>query len=199
MKIYKDIEQGTDEWFEIRKGKMTASNAQAIGNNGKGLDSYIIELMSEYYSSEKKEQYTNDHIERGKELESIARNVYELENNVEVEQIGFIEYDKYIGCSPDGLVNHDGGIEIKCINDVAYFKLLLNREKEIDTKYIWQVQMCLLVTGRKWWDLCFYNPNYKESMVIFRIEPDKEKHDALKKGFEIGKNKIIEIQEIFNK
>lgn len=195
MQIYNNIEQGSEEWFEVRKGKLTASHAQAIGNCGKGLDTYIIEMMSEYYSSGEKEQFTSKHIDRGNELEPIARQVYSLEKGVEVEEVGFIEYSEYIGCSPDGLVGEDGGIEIKSIDDTGYFKYLLNGENEIDTKYLWQVQMNLLITGRKWWDLVIYNPNYKKSMLVFRIEPDKEKFEALEKGFKIGIEKILEIKK----
>ena len=55
MKIYKDINQGSPEWFEIRVGKVTASHAQAIGNNGKGLDTYLLEVVSEMFSSSEKE------------------------------------------------------------------------------------------------------------------------------------------------
>jgi len=189
-----NCEQGSEEWFEVRKGKLTASHAQAIGNCGKGLDTYIIEMMSEYYSSGEKEQFTSKHIDRGNELEPIARQVYSLEKGVEVEEVGFIEYSEYIGCSPDGLVGEDGGIEIKSIDDTGYFKYLLNGADEIDTKYLWQVQMNLLITGRKWWDLVIYNPNYKKSMLVFRIDPDKEKFEALEKGFKIGIEKILEIK-----
>ena len=60
MKIHDKIEQGTDEWFAIRKGKMTASHGQEIGNNGKGLNTYIEKLMAEFYSSGEKEFYTNN-------------------------------------------------------------------------------------------------------------------------------------------
>ena len=38
-----DIPQKSDEWFEVKKGKMSASHADTIGNCGKGLESYIIE------------------------------------------------------------------------------------------------------------------------------------------------------------
>lgn len=194
MKIYDNIEQGSEEWFAIRKGKMTASHAQAIGNNGKGLDTYILELMADFYSSGEKEQFSNKHTERGEELEPVARQIYELETGNEVKQVGFIEHNPNVGCSPDGLVGEDGGIEIKAIDDVGYFKYLLNGEKEIDSKYVWQVQMNLLITGRKWWDFIAYNPNYKKSMCIFRITPDKDKFEALEKGFEIGRAKILEIE-----
>lgn len=187
--------QGTQEWFEIRKGKLTASHAQQIGNNGKGLNTYVHELMAEYYSTQEKEQLTNKHIERGLELEPIARDIYELETGNTVTQTGFIELNEYAGCSPDGLVGENGLIEIKCINDTDYFRHLLYGIEEVDTKYLWQVQMQMLVTNRNWCDLVVYNPNFSQSLIIFRIEKDEEKQDALKKGIETGIELIKQIKE----
>ena len=181
MKIYKDINQGSPEWFEIRVGKVTASHAQAIGNNGKGLENYILEVVAEMFSSSEKEHYSNEHTERGNELEPIARSMYELQNDVEVEEIGFAEYNDFVGCSPDGLVGKDGMIEIKCPDDKTYFNLLMN--EKIDNAYIWQCQMNMLILERKWCDLVFYNPNFEKSMKIFRLEPDKEMFSKLKEGF----------------
>lgn len=193
-----NIVQGSEEWFAIRKGKMTASHAQAIGNCGKGLDTYITEIMAEFYSSGEKEQFTSKHIERGNELEPLARSMYELETGNDVTEVGFIEMNEYSGCSPDGLINEDGLIEIKCVDDVSYFKHLLNGIDEVDTKYIWQVQMQLLVTNREWCDLVVYNPNYEKSMCIFRITPDQEKHEQLKKGIAKGIELIKQIKEKIN-
>jgi len=192
MKIH-NLEQRTKEWFEIRKSKVTASHATAIGNCGKGLDTYIIELMAEYYSSGEKEKFSNKHTDRGCELEDQARVIYELTTGQIVNQVGFVEYKDFIGGSPDGLIGDDGGIEIKCIDDIGYFKLLLNGEKEISSDYLWQIQMYLLITGRKWWDFVAYNPNYKKSMFIYRITPDKEKQDRLLEGFKLAEEKIKNI------
>lgn len=195
---YHNFEQGTPEWFEMRKLKMTASHAQAIGNKGKGLETYVYELLADFYSQVQKEHYSNKDTERGVELEPLAREVYELENNVIVNQVGFIELeDEYTGCSPDGLINDDGGLEIKCVNDVSHYKMIVNGEKEIDTKYIWQVQMNLLVTERKWWDLCFYNPNFRKSLIKYRIQRDEEKIIAIREGLQKGKELIINQQKIY--
>ncbi len=191
MKIH-NFEQRSSEWYEIRKGKMTASNAQAIGNCGKGLESYILQVMSEYYEMTPEEKYTNSQLERGIELEEQARDIYEMLNNAKVEQVGFIEGDEYSGCSPDGLIGEDGGLEIKCHNNLTHFKLLL--DKKIDSGYLWQIQMNLFITGRKWWDYMAYNPNFKENMFIERVEPDAEMFDKIKKGLELGKYRINEIK-----
>ena len=190
MKIH-NFEQGTPEWFEIRRGKVTASHAQAIGNNGKGLDTYINQVMAEYFSSAEKEHYSNKDTDRGHELEPIARSIYEMENNVEVSQIGFCELDEFVGCSPDGLVREDGMIEIKCPDDKTYFNILM--EEKIDSGYEWQCQMNMLILQRKWCDLIYYNPNFARSMKIFRLEANPEKFDQLEKGFETAREKIKEM------
>lgn len=192
MIVY-DFEQRTPDWFNIRKAKVTASHATAIGNCGKGLDTYILELMAEYYSSGEKDKFSNKHTDRGCELEDQASDIYELMTGQKLDKVGFIEYNEFVGGSPDRLVGDDGGVEIKCIDDVGYFKLLLNGEKEISSDYLWQIQMYLLITGRKWWDFLAYNPNYKKSMFIHRITPDKEKQDRLLEGFKIAEEKIKNI------
>lgn len=194
MKIHK-FSQQSEEWFNIRKGKMTASHAQAIGNNGKGLETYILEMMADFYSIADKDCFSNGDTERGIELEEQARSIYELEKDCEVEQVGFIEYNKFVGCSPDGLVGEDGGIEIKSLNDCNHFKLMINGEKEIDTKHLWQIQMNLLITGRKWWDFISYNPNFPMEMIIHRIEPDEKMQAKILEGIEKGEKKINEIKE----
>lgn len=199
MKIYNELEQGTEEWLNLRKGKMTASHAQEIGNNGKGLETYIISLMAEKYSNGEKINFTNVNIERGNELEDQARSIYAIDNGAEIKTVGFMEYSEFVGASPDGLVGDDGLIEIKCPNDVNYFQHLLNGESAIDTKYIWQIQMNLLISGRKWADYVAYNPNFSKSIYIHRIFPDQDKFKKLLIGFEIGEGKIKAINKIINK
>jgi len=180
VKIH-NMEQRSDEWFAIKKGKASASRAQAIGNGGKGLENYVIEIMAEYYSIAERENYINEHMQRGIELEPIAKQVYELEHDCEVREIGFAEYNEYIGCSPDGLVGKDGMIEIKCPCDRIYLGILIN--EKIDSGYVWQCQMNMLILKRKWCDLIFYNPNFKRSMYIKRLKADKKAHEKLLKGF----------------
>jgi putative phage-type endonuclease len=192
MKIH-NIEQGSPEWFDIRKGKLTASKAQAIASNSKGLETLCYELLAEKYSSAVWESYSNDDMERGKLLEEQAREMYELETGNKIEKIGFVETDEYTGCSPDGFIGKDGLIEIKCKKDTTYFRAII--EEKIDTGYEWQVQMQLLLTGRKWVDFVDYNPNYKKSMNITRIKADKDMQDKITKGLEAGRKMLKEIEK----
>lgn len=147
--------------------------------------------MSEYYSNAR-DEYTNKHIERGNELEPLARDIYELKTGNEVEQVGFVQSDEHVGCSPDGLIGEDGLVEIKCPNDYNHYKIIRDGEDGIKSKYLWQVQMQLMVTGRDWCDLVYYNPNFPESIVKFRIEPDEEKFENLEKGIKSGVEMIKE-------
>jgi putative phage-type endonuclease len=198
IKIY-DMEQRSDEWHEIRKGKLTASNASKIGTNGSGLKTYIIELMSKFYEGSSDEDYSNAEMERGVELEPVARGSYEMEKKCSVKEVGFIELNKYVGCSPDGLVGDDGAIEIKCHKNTIHFRLFVEGEKAIPTAYIWQCQMVLLITGRKWIDYVAYNPNFEKELLIFRIYPDKEKFEKLEAGIKVGVDRIKEIKKLWKK
>lgn len=197
-KYYYKIEQGTEEWKDIRKGKMTASNAQAIATAGKGLETYINDVMAEFYANAEKRGYSNVHLEAGHELEPVARDLYAFEKGVEVKQCGFIEHSEFVGASPDGLIEDDGGLEIKCPDNKTHFQHIILKEKAIAASYIWQIQMNLLITGRKYWDYVSYSPNYDESLLIFRIFPDEEKFEKLKVGFIAGEEKIKNIINLYN-
>ena len=194
MKIY-NFEQRTDEWYNIRKGKMTASNAETIIANGKGLETYIYNLMAEYYSSAEKENYINADMQRGIDLEPEARLEFEFYTNLDVQEVGFIEHNEFIGVSPDGLIGDDGLIEIKCPNDSIYFKLLLSNN--IKPEYIAQMQMQMYVTDRQYCYFVSYNPNFEKSLYIKKINRDEEMIEKLKKGLERGTELIKEIKKQF--
>lgn len=190
--IIMDIEQGTPEWFAVRSLRMTASHAQAIGANGKGLESYILEMVADHFSNAEKIHYSNEHTERGNKLEPEARSLYELDQSVEVQQVGFIVLDEYAGCSPDGIVSAKGLVEFKCPSDKVYFRRLIGDDK-IDTQYIWQIQMQMYVTSREWCDYVEYNPNYAKSLYIQRVYRDESKINKIIAGLATGKAQIIDL------
>lgn len=200
MQIH-NIEQGSPEWFELRlKYPLTASKAQAIGNNGKGLETLCWEQMAQKYSSQDKERYTNKDLERGVELEPQALSLYELETGNTTEKVGFITNEKISkvgGASPDSLVNDDGLVEVKCFDDTKHFKASIDFKKtgkfDIESQYMWQMQMQMLFSERKWCDFVAYNPNYKTSLLIQRVLPDAEMQEDIKKGLAKGEIIINEI------
>jgi len=189
MKAY-DFKQGTEEWFTARMGKLTASDAQSIQANGKGLKTLVYKKAAEILSGAREESYTNPDMERGNELEDLARSSYEMQTGNKVKQVGFCESDEHTGASPDGLIDDDGLVEIKCPRNYKYVEFLYT--KKIDTGYAWQMQMQMLVTGRKWCDYAVFNKAFND-IIIVRVERDEAKIDKIKTGLENGISQINEI------
>ena len=196
MEIIKEILQGSPEWHELRKGRMTASHAQEIGVKGKGLETYCRKIAAQIYTGQiSPDNYKNENMERGSEEERFARMAYELTLDVEVRQIAFAIYDEYAGASPDGLVGNDGGCEFKRKSFEKHNDLLLGAT-DFESKYIWQCHMNMFVLDRQWWDLCSYNPLVKNRcLYIKRIFRDKEKDKAIIEGLKKGKELILQYLE----
>lgn len=193
-----NVIQKSEEWFELRrKYPLTASHAQAIATGGKGLETLVWEVLAEKYSFAEKDRVTNKDMERGVELEDQARDIYQLETEVEVYEIGFITNEKISpvgGVSPDGgIKNEDGGIEIKCFDDTKHFKYIVEGIAP-ESQYEWQMQMQMLFAEWKFVDFCAYNPNYKDSLLIRRVYADKEKQQKIIDGLKIGEELIKEIE-----
>lgn len=198
MKIYNDIMQGSEAWHLLRLGKMTASNAQAIATKGKGLDTYCRKIAAEIYTGITPETYTNANMATGVEEEQYARMAYEMETGQIVTEVGFIEYSEYVGSSPDGLINHDGGVEIKRKTFACHNDLILGAT-DFESSYIWQCHMNMVVSGRDWWDLVSYNPNFKnKSLFIKSLVKCPIKTEQLLEGFDLGIERIKYYLSILN-
>lgn len=193
MKIL-NFEQGTPEWEKIRLGKFTATNGQAVATAGKGLETLCFEKASEILSGvPAKEPYTNKDLERGKELESIARANYEITQGQTVKTVGFAEMNEWVGCSPDGLVGEDGLIEIKCQNNPMFVKT--KYEGKPESGYVWQMQFQMWVCEKKWCDFVVFNEHFDEN-IVFRIDRDETKINKIISGVEVG---IAKVQAILDK
>lgn len=166
--------QGSDEWLESRLGRPTASNfGKLITPTGKpsaSAEGYINELIAQRITGEIPEFFKSEAMERGNELEPHAKASYEFTEDVEVVEVGLCLHDEFeCGASPDGLIGEDGGIEIKCPlphTHVAYL-----RAGEVPSKYIPQIQGCMWITGREWWDFMSYHPAMED--LIVRVHRDE--------------------------
>jgi len=179
-----DIKQGSPEWFEARRGKLTASNAQAIASAGKGLDTYIRKIIMEYKYPNAVDFYTNEDIERGNEQEATARGLYELETGLTVEETGLVIMNDYVSASPDG-ITEKGLVEIKCPNNKNHYDFILDRK--IAPAYEWQMLMQMLVCDKTACDFVSYNENFGANAIIIKTyKRDEEKIKKLKAGLEKG-------------
>ena len=172
--IILDVEQGTEEWLQARLGVPTASNySKIITSTGKPsaqADKYINDLVAQKLTGQIPEMFKSDAMQRGNDLEPQARAYYEFMTDNVVEEVGLILNYDGAGCSPDGLIGDDGGIEIKCPLGATHVSYL--RANKLPTEYVQQVQGCMYITGRSWWDFVSFHPDM-ESMII-RVERDDE-------------------------
>lgn len=171
------VEQNSDEWFALRRGKFTASTFKDLfmGENTQGYKDAIYKVAFERLTNTSPESFTNEYMQRGTELEPEARAWYEFEKNVEVIKAGFFEYNDWIGASPDGLVGDSGLIEIKCPKFSTMMDYLI--KKELPKTYFHQVHGQLLVTDRQWCDFLAYHPSLPK--FVLRVERDKKIDDEI--------------------
>ena len=169
-----ECEQGTPEWLQARLGCPSASSyAKLITSAGKASaqsDAYINQLVAEKITGDSTFFQITDPMQRGMDLEPDARTAYEMESGNLVDQVGFLKHDTLeAGASPDGLIGENGGLEIKCPMPHTHVEYL--RAGKLPAKYFQQVQGCLWISGRDWWDFMSYHPKMEPLIVrVFRDE-----------------------------
>ncbi len=166
------MEQGSQEWLDIRKGKVTASRVADIIAKTKTAYSasrakYAGDLVIERLTGGSPERYTNAAMAWGTEVEPQARAAYEFNRAETVEQIAFVPHPTIgdSGASPDGLVGKNGLLEIKCPETHTHIETLLGGS--VPGKYVTQMMWQMACTGRKWCDFVSYDPRMPESMRFF--------------------------------
>lgn len=164
--------QGTPEWFEQRRGKVTASRiadlmAKTKSGYSTSRQNYLMQLLCERLTGKVEEGYKSTAMQRGNDLEAEARNWYQLETGESVEEVSFIDHPKinFAGASPDGLVGAEGLIEIKCPNTATHIETL--RKKEPIDRYYKQMQWQMAVTGRKWCDFVSFDNRLPDNLAYF--------------------------------
>lgn len=134
------------------------------------------------------------------EQEAILKYVESTGNEVDYIQ-KFIEYDNYIGGTPDGYVGEEGIIEVKCPWDGGNHIQSLITGEIYNTDYVYQIQGYLWMTGRKWCDFISYDPDIIEALQlnIIRIERDEQIIEGIASVMEQVKDKIRQLMnnEIF--
>lgn len=177
-----DIEQGSPEWLAQRAGKftgsrfvdLTARNKRKPDEKLKSFDDAVWDVVVERLTGQPQEGINSYSLQWGKDVEPYAREAYELATGSFVTQSGFIQHPAYAfaGCSPDGLIEDDGGLELKCPKDSAVH--LERFLKGIPEEYVPQVQGSLWITGRQWWDFASYDPRMPPELRLFRVRIQRD-------------------------
>ena len=174
--IILDHDQGSEEWLAARLGKPSASCFSrlitATGKPSSSADGYINELIAERLTGQSEPFHVTEWMERGTALEPEAREAYEFISGNDVIETGFIlDTSLDFGCSPDGLVGDQGGLEIKCPAPKTMVSYL--RDPQVGVKKYWQqIQGCMWITKRDWWDFFAYHPEMPH--VLVRVERDEK-------------------------
>jgi putative phage-type endonuclease len=163
------MQQREDDWYVARLGKVTASKISDLITKTKSGPSasrknYMMQLLCERLTSKREEGFTSAAMQRGTDLEAIARSAYEVDQGVMVQEVGFIPCPgiPMAGASPDGLVGDDGLVEIKCPNTAQHVDFI--RTGKIDSGYEWQMTMQMVCTGRKWCDFVSFDDRLPEPL-----------------------------------
>ena len=194
---YHDTEQGSDEWFELRCGCLTASTVHQlvtptlkVSANDKSR-ALANKVAVQRVSQIPEESVTTERMLRGHIDEDIARTIYGQKRDP-VREVGFITNKKYpnFGYSPDGLVGQDGLIEVKSRDPHLQFSTILS--SDVPNQYMAQIQTGLLISEREWCD--FISFSHGLPMMMARVWPDHEWQEAIKRAyhdFEITVSKMI--------
>lgn len=174
------VQQGTDAWHELRRGKVTASRVADILAKTKtgpsaSRQNYLIELALQRTTKTIEPSYTNAAMEWGTQTEPQARVAYEVNTHNFVDQVPFVDHPTIqgFGCSPDGIVG-EGLIEIKCPNSATHWEYF--KAKEAPKKYFIQMQAQMACTGAKWCDFVSFDPRMPErsQLLIVHVPRDPE-------------------------
>ena len=170
-----DCEQNSPEWYAARLGIPTASEfhtVMAVGKNGgKSLTrvAYLNKLAGEILTGDPMPTYSNADMERGKEQEDEARDLYTFTAQDELQRVGFVRNGD-AGCSPDSLVGTKGGLEIK--SAAAHIQIDRLLRDELPSEHKAQVYGSMWVCGREFWDFMSYCP--KLPAFIKRVYRDED-------------------------
>lgn len=173
-----NAQQNSGEWQQVKLGVISASNASKVVAKKSTMTrmTYMAELVAQVCTGIFGE-INSKYLDWGHDNEAAARSCYEFQSGRTVTQLPFVFKDETFreGCSPDGIVDKDRGVEIKCpFTTVNYIKFLT--EGKLLPEYVWQYQYTMRVMDAEKWDFTQYDPRMKRTMIhTVTLERDEEK------------------------
>ena len=188
MQVFKELEQRSQEWYELRLGTITCSKAKGILK-----PSYISIadlIASEIMTGQEDEVYVNDSMQWGIDNEYPAKQAYARETFTEGYDVGFCksESKEYLGLSPDWLIGETKALEIKCPKSKTHIRYI--REDVLPKEYVEQVVHYFVVHDQlKELDFVSYDPRNKVKSLWIKTV----KREDLSKEIEKASNRYDEI------
>ncbi len=176
--IVLECKQGTPEWHAGRRGIATASRFGDIITPktmklSAGARTYCYEILAQemvpphYWIKPDFQSYA---MQNGTNTEREARDYFTFHTGRDVTEVGFVKTDcGRFGCSPDGLISDDAGLELKCPLHTTQIKYLL--DGGLPDEYKAQVHGSMIITKRPSWFFMSYAPGL--APLIVEVKPDE--------------------------
>lgn len=188
LHLYDGVEQGTQEWLELREGKITCSNAKDLLLHGP-----IYCLKRNQQAARRLTPNGNSYADRGHVIEADTKNMFNQAMSgvgYEIADYTFLTNDFFpdAGYSPDGLVIDDSKgvcqfipVEVKAYNDTTrneYTGEVRTPNKHIKAVDSFdnvplaakcQMQMEMLLTGADRMFLLLANPDCVDASKRFKV------------------------------
>lgn len=205
-RFYIGIEQGSDEWLEVRRGMLTGSvmkNLLTKGfkpSTGAMVDTLLYQLLAERISGRVDDNYQSWDMIRGHTEEIEARDLYAT-TYAPVQQCGFVTNDKWgftLGFSPDGLLRGGGFLEAKSRKQKLQIRAIVESisQDQIDAEFQVQVQTGLLVMERQWCDHISYSNGLP--MAVVRVGPDRDIQEAILSAAESLEKRMTAARAVYD-
>lgn len=191
MKVYWNMIQGSEEWHKYRYRRVGGTGVKSIMGS-KGASALIDDILSAWCEDfQHEEGYTSDDMQRGLDLEPIARQDVSAHFGKEFKEAGVIQSDlPILYVSPDGITEDlTEATEIKCPSRIVHQRYI--RENKIPTEYFWQC-MNYFAVNPKLQKLHFvsYRPEHRIPMFIKTITRDEVIHFKKKQTVDEFANEI---------
>lgn len=163
-----------EAWRRERAGYVSASrfgDVIAFGKNGQPLKArqdYLAEIVTERLTGEPYSMILAPSLGWGNDVEPYAKIAYQVETGNVIEDVQLVKHPDiaWVACTPDGLIDNDGGYESKCpASSMVHLQTWLNG---MPTEHQPQVQGGMWITGRKWWEFVSYDPRMPRNIRLYR-------------------------------
>lgn len=197
------MDQHSNEWFSARLGKVTASKVKDVMSKGRGSapsvtrQNYMMQLLCERLTGKREEGFTSAAMQRGTELEPVARSAYELDKGVMISEAGLILHPSIegFGASPDGLIlSARGGLEIKCPNTATHVATIQSGKH--DTQYEWQMFAQMACADLEWVDFVTFDDRLPDELqyACFRLERDEARIRQMETEIKLFLEELAELE-----
>ncbi|MCY1432245.1 putative phage-type endonuclease [compost metagenome] len=156
----------------------------------------MMQLLCERLTGTREEGFTSAAMQRGTDLEPIARSAYEFNAGVMTVETGLVLHPRIegFGASPDGMVGERGLIEIKCPNTAAHIAVI--QAGTHDSTYDWQMLAQMACTDRDWVDFVSFDDRLPEELQYFcaRFQRDERRIREMETEVKLFLEELAELE-----